>query len=176
MKYSKLLFATAAAAALVFAGGVAKAADAPGKGVTIYMQMGGNPGDGSTLARQTGAAAAAAALGVDKLSAQFATWAPETMIDQFKQALAAKPSCIVIMGHPGADAFAPLVKQAVEQGIVVTDGNAPLTSLQDQTISTVPRLLVVVGLLMAALPWFLARLMNYTIGLFSDFHRFLGQG
>jgi simple sugar transport system substrate-binding protein len=36
------------------------------------------------------------------------------------------------MGHPGADAFAPLVKQAVEQGIVVTDGNAPLTSLQDQ--------------------------------------------
>ncbi len=51
-----------------------------------------------------------------------------------------------------------------------------LTSLQDQTISTVPRLLVVLGLLMAGLPWFLARLMNYTIGLFSDFHRFLGQG
>ena len=41
-----------------------------------------------------------------------------------------------------------------------------LTSLQDQTISTVPRLLIVVGLLMAALPWFLARLMSYTIGCF----------
>jgi flagellar biosynthetic protein FliQ len=51
-----------------------------------------------------------------------------------------------------------------------------LTSLQDQTISTVPRLLVVVALLMAALPWFLGRLMTYTIGLFSDFHRFLGLG
>jgi flagellar biosynthetic protein FliQ len=51
-----------------------------------------------------------------------------------------------------------------------------LTSLQDQTISTVPRLLVVVGLLMAGLPWFLGRLMSYTLGLFSDFHRFLGKG
>lgn len=51
-----------------------------------------------------------------------------------------------------------------------------LTSLQDQTISTVPRLLVVAGLLMAALPWYLGRLMSYTLALFGDFHRFLGQG
>jgi len=51
-----------------------------------------------------------------------------------------------------------------------------LTSLQDQTISTVPRLLVVAALLMAALPWYLGRLMSYTIALFSDFHRFLGLG
>ncbi len=51
-----------------------------------------------------------------------------------------------------------------------------LTSLQDQTIATVPRLLVVLGLLMAGLPWFLGRLMSYTLGLFSDFHRFLGKG
>jgi flagellar biosynthesis protein FliQ len=51
-----------------------------------------------------------------------------------------------------------------------------LTSLQDQTISTVPRLLIVVALLLAALPWYLGRLMAYTIGLFGDFHRFLGQG
>ena len=115
-------------AALVGAGAPAPhAADPPGKGVTIYMQMGGNPGDGATLARQTGAAAAATALGVDKLNAQFSAWAPETMIAQFKEALAAKPSCIVIMGHPGSDAFHDLVKQAVDQGIVVTDGNSPLT-------------------------------------------------
>ena len=51
-----------------------------------------------------------------------------------------------------------------------------LTSLQDQTLSTVPRLLVVAGLLMAALPWYLDRLMRYTVGLFGDFHRFLGMG
>jgi simple sugar transport system substrate-binding protein len=96
------------------------------------MQMGGNPGDGATLARQTGAAEAAKALGVDKLNSQFSAWAPETMIEQFKQALAAKPSCIVIMGHPGSDAFEGLVKQAADQGVVVTNGNSPLTPLQKE--------------------------------------------
>ncbi len=133
MKTCKLLLAGAAVAALTMAAPGARAAEEPpGKGLTIYMQMGGNPGDGATLARQNGAAAAARALGVDKLDAQFSAWAPETMIQQFKQALAAKPSCIVIMGHPGADAFHDLVRQAVEQGIVVTDGNSPLTSLQKE--------------------------------------------
>jgi hypothetical protein len=108
MTYKHALLAGAAALSLIAGGGLdAQAADAPGKGVTIYMQMGGNPGDGATLARQTGAAAAATALGVDKLNAQFSAWAPEKMIAQFKEALAARPSCIVIMGHPGSDAFAP---------------------------------------------------------------------
>lgn len=120
--------------AAVVAGAVSTAAvaadDAPGKGITMYMQMGGNPGDGATLARQTGAAAAAKALGLDKLNAQFSAWAPETMLSQFKEAMAANPSCIAIMGHPGNDAFGDLVKQAVDKGIVVTDGNAPLSQLQ----------------------------------------------
>lgn len=134
MKLKLLMLAGAAALALaVSAAGPAHAADeAPGKGVTIYMQMGGNPGDGATLARQTGASAAAKALGVDALNEQFSAWAPEKMLEQFKQALAAKPSCIVIMGHPGNDAFADLVKQAVDQGVVVTDGNSPLTQLQKE--------------------------------------------
>jgi len=126
---TRKLFAAAALAAVAAGAAPAAAEDAPGKGVTIYMQMGGNPGDGTTLARQTGAAAAAKALGVDRLNAQFSAWAPEKMIEQFKQALAAKPSCIVIMGHPGSDAFKDLVKQAVEQGVVVTDGNSPLSPL-----------------------------------------------
>ena len=121
-----------ATACLFAVGGVAHAVDAPGAGVTIYMQMGGNAGDGATLARQTGAEAAAKALGVDKLNEQFSAWAPETMIQQFKEALAAKPACIVVTGHPGSDAFHDLVKQATDQGIVVTDGNSPLTPLQTE--------------------------------------------
>jgi simple sugar transport system substrate-binding protein len=129
MKRSKILMAGAAAAALLAGFGTALAADPIGKGLTMYMQMGGNPGDGATLARQTGAAQAAAALGVD-LKEQFSAWAPETMINQFKEAVAAKPSCIEIMGHPGSAAFHDVVKQAVDQGIVVTDGNSPLTPLQ----------------------------------------------
>ena len=51
-----------------------------------------------------------------------------------------------------------------------------LTSLQDQTISTVPRLLVVVALLMAALPWFLGPVDGLHHWTLSDFHRFLGLG
>jgi simple sugar transport system substrate-binding protein len=132
MQRCRLLLATAATAALLAGPIAARADDSPGKGITIYMQMGGNPGDGPVLARQNGAAAAAQALGVDKLNQQFSQWAPEKMIEQFKQALAAKPTCIVIMGHPGSDAFHDLVKQAVDQGIVVTDGNAPLTPLQKE--------------------------------------------
>ncbi len=125
-----LLLATAAATALAAGPTLAADVPVPGKGVTIYMQMGGNAGDGATLARQTGAAAAAKALGVDALNEQFSGWAPEKMIEQFKQALAAKPSCIAIMGHPGSEAFADLVKQAFDQGVIVTDGNAPLSELQ----------------------------------------------
>jgi simple sugar transport system substrate-binding protein len=131
MKQSKLLFVGVAAAALLAGLGTALAADPIGKGLTMYMQMGGNAGDGATLARQTGAEQAAAALGVE-LKEQFSAWAPETMINQFKEAVAAKPSCIEIMGHPGATAFHDLVKAATDQGIVVTDGNSPMTSLQSE--------------------------------------------
>jgi simple sugar transport system substrate-binding protein len=130
-KHARMTFATLMTACAV-ATAAAAADETPGKGITMYMQMGGNPGDGATLARQTGAAAAAKALGLDKLNAQFSAWAPETMIAQFKEAMAANPSCIGIMGHPGNDAFGALVKQAVDKGIVVTDGNAPLTQLQTE--------------------------------------------
>jgi len=129
MRLSTILFAGVAMAAMTAAPAFA---DEPiGKGLVMYMQMGGNAGDGTTLARQTGAAQAAAALGVT-LKAQFSAWAPETMIAQFKEAVAAKPNCIEIMGHPGSVAFHDLVKQAVDEGIVVTSGNAPLTALQDE--------------------------------------------
>jgi simple sugar transport system substrate-binding protein len=129
MRLATILLAGAAAAALASAAWPASATDPVGKGLVMYMQMGGNAGDGATLARQTGAAQAAAALGVD-LKSQFSAWAPETMISQFKEALAAKPNCIEIMGHPGSAAFHDLVKQATDQGIVVTDGNSPMTDLQ----------------------------------------------
>ncbi|MGE3830921.1 MAG: substrate-binding domain-containing protein [Parvibaculaceae bacterium] len=128
MRMMKFLLA---GAALTLLTGSALADDPIGKGLTMYMQMGGNAGDGATLARQTGAAQAAAALGVD-LKEQFSAWAPETMINQFKEAVAAKPNCIEIMGHPGSTAFHDLVKSAVDQGIIVTVGNSPMTDLQSE--------------------------------------------
>jgi simple sugar transport system substrate-binding protein len=96
-----------------------------GAGMTIYMQMGGNPGDGATLGRELGAADAAHAFGI-KIVEQFSAWSPEMMLTQFRQALAAHPTCIAIMGHPGDAAFDPLIKQAESEGIIVTVGNTPL--------------------------------------------------
>jgi simple sugar transport system substrate-binding protein len=99
-----------------------------GEGMTMYMQMGGKPGDGATLARTTGARDAAQAFGV-KLIEHYSAWAPETMLNHFREAMAASPACIGIMGHPGSGAFADLVAEARQQDIVVTSGNAPLTEL-----------------------------------------------
>jgi simple sugar transport system substrate-binding protein len=119
----------AAMAASIFA--LAPASDAAmlGEGVTVYMQMGGQPGEPPVLPRTNGAKAAAEALGVNLIE-QYSSWQAETMLAQFREALAARPNCIVIMGHPGNDAFADLVADAVAQGIIVTSGNAPLKELQ----------------------------------------------
>ena len=99
------------------------------KELTIYMQMGGTQGDAATLARTNGAKAAAADLGI-KLVEQYSGWDPQKMIDQFKQAMAANPDGIAIMGHPGEDAFASLVDEAESQGIIITSGNNPLPNIQ----------------------------------------------
>jgi simple sugar transport system substrate-binding protein len=77
----------------------AQAQEALGEGMTIYMQMGGNPGDGATLPRTNGARAAAAAFGVADLVEQYSGWLPEQMLNHFREAQAADPDCIVIMGH-----------------------------------------------------------------------------
>jgi len=141
MKYLKsaavvvaiLALASVAAASplpLAPAGGVQPAAPAAqANQIVIYMQMGGQQGDPSTLARTNGAKAAAADLGI-KLVEQYSGWDPQKMIDQFKQAIAAKPDGIVIMGHPGEDAMGPLVDQAESQGIIVTSGNNPLPTIE----------------------------------------------
>ena len=49
-----------------------------------------------------------------------------------------------------------------------------LTSVQEQTLTAVPRLAVVFIVAMVTLPWTVHRLVSYTLGLFADFHRYLG--
>ena len=123
------IWGLACAAAFFAAPAVAQTTAGPlGQGMTIYMQMGGNPGDGATWARQNGAKAAAAAFGIELIE-QFSAWQPEQMLDQFREAMAARPTCIAIMGHPGNTAFADLVDEATGQGILVTSGNAPLSEI-----------------------------------------------
>lgn len=54
---------------------------------------------------------------------QYSKRDPQTMVDQFKQAISAKPDGIVITGHPGKAEFVTLVDQAEEKGIIVTSGD-----------------------------------------------------
>jgi flagellar biosynthetic protein FliQ len=56
---------------------------------------------------------------------------------------------------------------------VVVSLTLTLISLQDQTLSQVPRLAIVGMALLVGAPWIIRRLADYTIGLFSDFHRFV---
>lgn len=49
-----------------------------------------------------------------------------------------------------------------------------LTGIQEQTITTVPRLLIVLTAAIVAVPWFLHRAVYYTVQMWSDFHRYLG--
>jgi flagellar biosynthetic protein FliQ len=47
-----------------------------------------------------------------------------------------------------------------------------VTSIQDPSFSTVPRLLGFLAAILALMPWMLNRSMTYTIQLFSDFARY----
>jgi simple sugar transport system substrate-binding protein len=129
MKRISTIMAHGFLSACVLAIAPVKSSSAADKPIVIYMQMGGDKGIASVLARTTGAEAAAKALGIE-LHEQYASWDTKKMIDQFKEAIAAKPDGIEIMGHPGEDAMAPLVDQAEAAGIIVTSGNNPLPNLE----------------------------------------------
>ena len=67
---------------------------------------------------------------------------------------------------------APLLLIAVAVSLLVNVVQV-LTSLQDQTLSTVPRLAAMAVAILLFFPWMLRRLMFFTIGLWSDFHPFV---
>jgi flagellar biosynthetic protein FliQ len=49
-----------------------------------------------------------------------------------------------------------------------------LTSLQEQSLTSVPRLGAIALIMLVGMPWFLGRMANYTKLMLTDFHRFLG--
>jgi simple sugar transport system substrate-binding protein len=111
--------------AMVALPGAALAADAVDSGITVYFQMGGNPGDTATLARELGARDAARVLKVNLIE-QHAGWDPQKMLVQANEAVAAQPDAMVVMGHPGTNAMKPILEKAKEAGIVVIVNNNEL--------------------------------------------------
>jgi flagellar biosynthesis protein FliQ len=68
---------------------------------------------------------------------------------------------------------APLLLGACAISLLVSLAQT-LTGVQEQTLTAVPRLVVVFVVTMASMPWMVHRLVSFTLRLFTDFHRYLG--
>lgn len=65
----------------------------------------------------------------------------------------------------------PVLAAGFAIGIVMSLAQI-VTSIQDSSFSTVPRLTVFLGALLLAMPWMLSTLMSYTTGLLGNLARF----
>jgi len=68
---------------------------------------------------------------------------------------------------------APVLLIAAILSFVLSLGQT-LTSLQDQSLTAVPRLVAVGVVLLVGMPWFLERMTEYTRMLLMDLRRYLG--
>jgi simple sugar transport system substrate-binding protein len=94
-------------------------------GMDIVFFPGGTEGGGFETVVYNGAQAAEKAFGPN-VTYQWSDWDPSTMVSQFQEAVATDPDGIAVMGHPGDDAFKPLIDDAVADGILVTAMNTEL--------------------------------------------------
>jgi len=99
------------------------------KSVTIRYFVGGDAGDAFASIVYKGAQAAQADLG-PKVDFVFSGWQPEKMVSQLRDAIAAKPDGIAMMGHPGDDAIMPLAQQASQAGILMEYQNVDVPKVR----------------------------------------------
>jgi simple sugar transport system substrate-binding protein len=135
-----MLGAGAASAALALAWGrVGQAHAAPldapttgwGSGVKVRFFAGGNAGDAFASIVFNGAQQAQADLGVS-VDYVFSGWDVSKMTDQLREAIAAQPDGIAMMGHPGDDALLPLAQQAHDANILMEYQNVDLPKVRQQ--------------------------------------------
>ena len=67
----------------------------------------------------------------------------------------------------------PILAVATVVSLLISIGQV-MTSIQEHTVATVPRIAVVAITTFVALPWMLRKLVSFTVQLFADFHRCLG--
>jgi len=97
-------------------------------GQKIVFFPGGPAGGVFAVNVYNGAKQAAADLGAN-VRYVWSNWDPETMVSQFKSAIATNPAGIAVMGHPGDAALKPWVTKAEAKGIIVTSQNTELPTL-----------------------------------------------
>jgi simple sugar transport system substrate-binding protein len=93
--------------------------------VHLRFFVGGAEGDAFGTIVYNGAKQAEADLGV-KIDYVFSGWAVEKMVQQLREAVAAKPDGIAMMGHPGDAAIMPLAEDAAKAGIKMMYQNVPV--------------------------------------------------
>jgi len=65
----------------------------------------------------------------------FSGWNSDKMVAQFRDAIAAKPDGIALMGHPGYDALGDLIEKAYKEGILVTIQNVDVPQSREKHVS-----------------------------------------
>jgi len=117
--------ALALAVACASSAGAATLRDKWCSNVHLRFFVGGAEGDAFGSIVYNGAKQAEHDLGptVDYV---FSGWAPEKMTQQLREAVAAHPDGIAMMGHPGEAAIMPLAEQASKAGIKMMYQNVPL--------------------------------------------------
>ena len=132
-RFAALALAIALAAPAVLAtGATAAAQDADAqfcRDTNIVFFPGGAEGGPFETVVFNGAKAAQALFG-PSVNYVWSDWDPTNMITQFGEAVATAPDGIAVMGHPGDDAFKPLIDDAISQGIIVTVMNTELAATQ----------------------------------------------
>ena len=97
--------------------------------VTIRFFNGGDAGDAFASIVYKGAQAAQADLG-PKVDFVFSGWDTAKMVSQLRDAVAAKPDGIAMMGHPGDDAIMPLAQDAATAGILMMYQNVDVPKVR----------------------------------------------
>lgn len=121
---------TAAETTVAESAAVAETAELTGyEDIDIWFDTGGGEGDSFGTVVYNGALAAEKDLGAN-VTYMFSDWDAQKMIENFKLALAAEPDGICLMGHPGEEAYSPLIDEAVAKGIIVTSQNSDLINIE----------------------------------------------
>ncbi len=97
----------------------------------IRFFVGGAEGDAFGTIVYNGARQAAADTGA-QVDYVFSGWANEKMTQQLREAVAAHPDGIAMMGHPGEAAILPLAEQAAKAGIKMMYQNVPVPAAVDK--------------------------------------------
>ena len=99
--------------------------------VHLRFFVGGAEGDAFGTIVYNGAKQAAADTGA-QVDYVFSGWANEKMTQQLREAVAAHPDGIAMMGHPGEAAIVPLAMQAAKAGIKMMYQNVPVPAAVDK--------------------------------------------